>query len=151
MSLQGPPFLRPPPARIDNDCKDFPELHSGMGRKAMRKANARALIMDQNTNVPRAPAQGNDTTGLIRSCISLSFATVITDTTLNQWEKAAGHARLAQQVQHCNSSGRAKPGHSSAPLGFMDVVVVCEGGADNWGIEEVFRRCHPADIAQVAQ
>jgi hypothetical protein len=70
---------------------------------------------------------------------------------MDQQNQAAGHVRLARGVQKRNPSGRPKPGHSAAPLGFTDVVVIREGGSDNREVEEAFRRRLPVDIAQAAQ
>jgi hypothetical protein len=108
-------------------------------------------IADRGSGTPRAPAQGPPTPGQGRSRIGLSFAAVVTDVALDQREKAAGHARLACEVQKHNTSGRFKPGHSAAPLGFTDVVVIREGGLEDIEVEEAFRRRSPVDIAQAAQ
>jgi hypothetical protein len=73
------------------------------------------------------------------------------DAAMGQQDQAAGHARLARGVQKRNPSRKLKPGHSAAPQGFTDVVVIREGGLDDCEIEEAFRRCLPVDIAQAAQ
>jgi hypothetical protein len=70
---------------------------------------------------------------------------------MGQQDKAAGHARLARQVQKRNPSGKLKAGHSAAPTGFTDVVVIRGGGAEDKEVEEAFRRRHPVDITQAAQ
>jgi hypothetical protein len=70
---------------------------------------------------------------------------------MGQQHQAAGHARLAREVQRRNPSGKPKPGHSAAPQGFTDVVVIRDGGSADVEVEEAFRRRHPVDIAQAAQ
>jgi hypothetical protein len=70
---------------------------------------------------------------------------------MGQQHQAAGHARLAREVQKRNPSGKLKPGHSTAPQGFTDVVVIRDGGSTDAEVEEAFRRRHPVDIAQAAQ
>jgi hypothetical protein len=99
----------------------------------------------------RAPAQVASLPAQRRSNIGMSFAAVITETTMDQQAQAAGHARLARGVQKRNPSGKLKQGHSAVPLGFTDVVVIREGGSEDLEIEESFRRRQPVDIAQAAQ
>jgi hypothetical protein len=69
-----PPHI-PDAPRIDNDIQDFPPLTQGRGRKAIRRANTSNRVTEQNTTVPRAPAQGNNGFIPIRSRINMSFAT----------------------------------------------------------------------------
>jgi hypothetical protein len=99
----------------------------------------------------RAPAQVASLPAQMRSKIGMSFAAVISEAAMNQHSQAAGHARLAREVQRRNPSGKLKPGHSAAPSGFTDVVVIRAGGSDDAEIEEAFRRRSPVDIAQAAQ
>jgi hypothetical protein len=99
----------------------------------------------------RAPAQVVPGPGPSRPKIGLSFASVVTAEAMGQQHQAAGHARLARDVQKRNPSGKPKPGHSAAPQGFTDVVVIRNGGSTDVEVEEAFRRRHPVDIAQAAQ
>jgi hypothetical protein len=137
-----PPSLMGP--RIDDDDESFPALgHSNRGPSASNSGGGQGTA--------RAPAQVGSSSASRRSAIGLSFVAVITETTMDQQNQAAGHVRLARGVQKRNPSGRPKPGHSAAPLGFTDVVVIREGGSDNREVEEAFRRRLPVDIAQAAQ
>jgi hypothetical protein len=137
-----PPSLMGP--RIDADDESFPALDTNF-RGPSATSSGRGL------GSARAPAQVDAVHAPQRSAIGLSFAAVITEKTMDQQHQAAGHARLARGVQKRNPSGRPKPGHSVAPLGFTDVVVVREGGSDDCEVEEAFRRRLPVDIAQAAQ
>jgi hypothetical protein len=60
-------------------------------------------------------------------------------------------AKQAHDIQKRTPTGKLKPGHSAAPLGFTDVVVTRNGGADDLEVEEAFRRKNPVDIVQAAQ
>jgi hypothetical protein len=133
-------------ARIDDDVDDdhFPEL-------GVSASPTWTKIAGRGSSTPRAPAQGAQTPSQGRSLIGLSFAAVVTDVALDQREKAAGHTRLAQEVQKHNPSGRFKPGHSTALLGFTDVVVIREGSSEDAEVEEAFHPQSPVDIAQAAQ
>jgi hypothetical protein len=141
LSASSPPSMGP---RIDDDHASFPALGHDSDEPSM--ANDDGL-----RSVARAPAQVSSLPALRRSAIGLSFAAVITETTMDQQNQAAGHARLARGVQKRNPSGKPKPGHSVAPLGFTDVVVIREGGSEDLEIEQAFRRRQPVDIAQAAQ
>jgi hypothetical protein len=134
----------PSPPRIDDDDMSFPALGP--------VSKGRATSSDNWSFVSaRAPAQVVPSSGPSRPRIGLSFASVVTDEAMGQQHQAAGHARLAREVQKRNPSGKPKPGHSAAPLGFTDVVVIRFGGSAEAEVEEAFRRRHPVDIAQAAQ
>jgi hypothetical protein len=64
---------------------------------------------------------------------------------------ASDKARQARDIQRRNLSGKMKPGHSAAPLGFTEVVVTRNGGLDDAEAEEAFRWKAPVDIVQAAQ
>jgi hypothetical protein len=130
--------------RIDDDDLSFPPLGPIIeGPSTSRTRESRGSA--------RAPAQVASFPAPRRSNIGMSFAAVITETAMDQQFQAAGHARLAREVQRRNLSGKLKQGHSAAPLGFTDVVVIREGGSDDREIEDAFRRRLPVDIAQAAQ
>jgi hypothetical protein len=134
----------PSPPRIDDDDESFPALDPVSRGPSVPRGN--------RSNVSaRAPAQVYSDSGPSRPRIGLSFASVVTDVAMAQQHQAAGHARLARDVQKRNPSGKLKPGHSAAPQGFTDVVVVRNGGSTDAEAEEAFRRRHPVDIAQAAQ
>jgi hypothetical protein len=130
--------------RIDDDNADFPAL----GHEVEYNITPSAT---RGAGIARAPAQVVSGPGPSRPRIGLSFASVVTEEAMGQQHRAAGHTRLARNVQKCNPSGKPKPGHSAAPLGFTDVVVIREGGASDKEVEEAFRRRLPVDIAQAAQ
>jgi hypothetical protein len=137
------PFT-PSPPRIDDDELSFPALSpvsKGPGAPSDNWSHVSA----------RAPAQVVSSSGPSRPRIGLSFASVVTDEAMGQQHQAAGHARLAREVQKRNPSGKPKPGHSAAPQGFTDVVVIRDGGSTDVEVENAFRRRHPVDIAQAAQ
>jgi hypothetical protein len=64
---------------------------------------------------------------------------------------AADKAKTARDIQKRNRSGKLKPGHSAAPLGFTEIVVTRNGGLDDTEAEEAFWRKAPIDIVQAAQ
>jgi hypothetical protein len=130
--------------RVDMDEDSFPPLDSTVN-------NHTPPHWGGSRDSARAPAQVVSLPAQSRSKIGMSFAAVITETAMDQRFQAAGHARLAREVQKRNPSGKFKPGHSAAPAGFTDVVVIREGGSDDAEIEEAFRRRSPVDIAQAAQ
>jgi hypothetical protein len=136
--------LTPSPPRIDDDEMSFPAL--GPVSKGRATPNDNWSFVSA-----RAPAQVVSSSGPSRPRIGLSFASVVTDEAMGQQHQAAGHARLAREVQKRNPSGKPKPGHSTAPQGFTDVVVIRDGGSTDAEVEEAFRRRHPVDIAQAAQ
>jgi hypothetical protein len=140
-----------PASRIDDDVQDFPAPQFSGSCPAKRKIKVRQAIEERNSTAPGVPAQGTigDTHG--RPHIGLSFASVITNTAMDQREKAASQARLAHEVQRCNPGGKLKAGHSTAPSGFTDVVIIHEGRSEDKEVEEQFCCCHPADITQAAQ
>jgi hypothetical protein len=51
---------------------------------------------------------------------------------------ATNKVKQAQEIQKRNPSGKVKPGHSMAPLGFTNVVVTRNGGADDLKVEDAF-------------
>jgi hypothetical protein len=129
---------------VDNDDMSFPAL----GPVSRGPSGPRG---SGSFDSARAPAQVVSGSGPSRPRIGLSFASVVTDEAMGQQHQAAGHARLARAIQKRNPSGKPKPGHSAAPQGFMDVIVVRDGGSTDVEVEEAFRRRHPVDIAQAAQ
>jgi hypothetical protein len=64
---------------------------------------------------------------------------------------AADKAKTARDIQKRNPSGKLKPGHSAAPLGFTEVVVTRNRGLDDLEEELAFRRRSLVDIVQAAQ
>jgi hypothetical protein len=139
-----PPLPPPSFPRIDNDDTSFPALGpESQGPSASGGSRSRVSA--------RAPAQVGPSHAPRRSNIGLSFAAIMMETSMDQQAKAAGHARLAREVQKRNPSGKPKPGHSAVPLGFTDVVIIREGGSDDREVEEAFHRRLPVDIAQAAQ
>jgi hypothetical protein len=145
----GPPPI-PDALRINDDVQDFPPLTQGAGRKAVQKANTTRLVSDQNSLVPRAPAQGNNGFIPSRSRINMSFATT-TAANIACHTVAMLTAQQACESQKRNPSGRVKAGHSNAPTGFTDAVVIRYGGADDQDVKTAFRKRNPADIAQAVQ
>jgi hypothetical protein len=129
--------------RVDDDEVSFPPLDSSNDHTPPHWGGIRGSA--------RAPAQVVSLPAQSRSKIGMSFAAVISESAMGQQVQAAGHARLAREVQKRNPSGKFKPGHSAAPSGFTDVVVIREGGSEDAEIEEAFRRRSPVDIAQAAQ
>jgi hypothetical protein len=143
--LRDTPPLPPPTfPRIDDDNASFPALAPASRGPSGPSGSGRR-------DSARVPAQVDPSHALRRSNIGLSFVAIMTETSMDQQAKAAGHARLARGVQKRNPSGKPKPGHSTAPLGFTDVVIIREGGSDDREVEEAFRRRLPVDIAQAAQ
>jgi hypothetical protein len=151
----GPPSIPnitpPPHPRVDDDNQAFPPLQEGVGQKAIRKANARALTLECNASVPRAPAQGNNGFILVHPQIQMTFASITTSTNVLNHDKASMTAKQAWETQKHNPSGRIKLGYSNAPMGFTDVVVIRNGGVEDQEVELAFRKRHPTDIAQVVQ
>jgi hypothetical protein len=66
-------------------------------------------------------------------------------------QRAADGAKIARDIQKRGPSGKLKPGHSAAPIGFTEVVVTRNGGLDDIEEENAFRRRTPVDIVQAAQ
>jgi hypothetical protein len=139
-----PPNPTPSPPRIDDDDVAFPALGPVSRGPSAPRDNWSSVSA-------RAPAQVVSSSGSSRPKIGLSFASVVTEEAMGQQQQAAGHARLAREVQRRNPSGKPKPGHSTAPQGFTVVVVIRDGGSTDAEVEEAFRRRHPVDIAQAAQ
>jgi hypothetical protein len=140
----SPPHIPPTFNRVDDDKDHFPALGQVSGPDSSPSEA-------HSSRTARAPAQAVSRLGSTRPNIGLSFASVVTEEAMGQQHRAAGHARLARDVQKRNPSGKPKPGHSAAPQGFTDVVVVRRGGSPDTEIEEAFRRRLPVDIAQAAQ
>jgi hypothetical protein len=90
-------------AWVDDEDNNFPSL---------TPLPAGTPQTHRNSVGPRAPAQGSSGSGQSRPHIGLMFASVVTNAAMDQREKAAGHARLAREVQKCNPSGKFKPGCS---------------------------------------
>jgi hypothetical protein len=130
--------------RVDDDDTGFPALGWEAGSDPL-------TIDNRGSRTARAPAQVVTSLGPRCPNIGLSFASVVTEEAMGQQHRAAGHARLACDVQKRNPSGKPKPGHSAAPQGFTDVVVIRGGGSTDRDIEEAFRRRLPVDITQAAQ
>jgi hypothetical protein len=144
------PIPIPAAPRLDDDVQDFPPLSQGTGRKAVRKSNAAKHVANRNSLVPGVPAQGNNGFIPTRSRINMSFATT-TAANIAIHTTASLSAKQAREAQKRNPSGQIKAGHSNAPTGFMDVVVIRKGGSEDREIEEAFRKRNPADIAQAVQ
>jgi hypothetical protein len=138
------PHYSTPPNRVDDDDAGFPALGSEVGPVPSSSG-------DRSSMTARAPAQVVMRSGPRCPNIGLSFTSVVTEEAMGQQHRAAGHARLARDVQKRNPSGKPKPGHSAAPQGFTDVVVIRGGGSTDIEVEEAFRRRLPVDIAQAAQ
>jgi hypothetical protein len=114
--------------RVDDEEEAFPPLGESSSLSP-------ALDAGRTSGPTRAPAQAVQKFASNRPNIGLSFASVVTEEAMRQQDQAAGHARLARAVQKRNPSGKPKPGHSAAPQGFMDVVVIRRGGCDDLEIE----------------
>jgi predicted lipid-binding transport protein (Tim44 family) len=127
--------------------QDFPPLTQGGGRKSIHKNNAARRVANINSEVPGAPAQGNNGFIPTRSRINMSFTTT-TAANIAVHSSASLTAQQAREVQKRNPSGKFKAGHSNAPTGFTDVVVIRKGGVEDRQIEDSFRKRHPGDIAQ---
>jgi hypothetical protein len=79
------------------------------------------------------------------------FTAVVTAGAIDQQLHDSNKAHQAQGAQSWGPSGRTKPGHSRAPLGFTDVVVTHNGGSDNEEAKQAFCCKNPVDIVQAAQ
>jgi hypothetical protein len=148
VATSGPDRRTTPPTpslpRIDDDDMSFLALDPERRGPSVPRGSG-------SVDSARAPAQVVSGPGPSRPRIGLSFASVVTDKAMDQQHQVAGHARLAREVQKRNPSGKPKPGHSAAPQGFTDIVVVRDGGSTDIEVEEAFRRRHPVDITQAAQ
>jgi hypothetical protein len=157
-----PTSMNPPPTqRVDDEAQesgadlgddaDFPSLSSSNNCKARYRHKAAADREARNALVPGAPApvQRNPTSGYVRA--PPIFASVLTKSAMGAHASATDKAQTARAIQKCNPSGKLKPGHSIAPLGFTEVVVTRNGGLDDLEAEEAFRRKAPVDIVQAAQ
>jgi hypothetical protein len=156
-----PPAPSPPSQRVDDDVQevsapldadsDFPPLAPSGNRKTRYKRKVVGALESHNALIPGAPAPGqlNPSSGFTRA--PPIFASVVTKEAMGAQINTSDKARTARDIQRRNPSGRVKPGHSTAPLGFTEVVVTRNGGMDNAEEEEMFRRKAPVDIVQAAQ
>jgi hypothetical protein len=145
------PSISPlPTTRVDDEIQDFPPLQ-GVSQKSRHRARVREAVVECNVSVPGAPAQGNNSYVLTRSCIAISFALVTMSANIHNHVKVSLSAQHTREMQKRNPSGKMKPGYSNVPLGFTDVVIIRNGGVDNETIEMSFCKQLPADIAQAAQ
>jgi hypothetical protein len=151
----------PPPQRIDDadqefgadisPDQDFPPLAPSGNRKSRFRHKSAAALEARNSLVPGAPApvQRQPTSGRVRA--PPIFASVLTAAAMSTHASASGQAQTARAIQKRNPSGKLKPGHSAAPLGFTEVVVTRNGGMNDAEAKEAFRRKAPVDIVQAAQ
>jgi hypothetical protein len=162
----SPPHLRPnphtpPPQRVDDEAQefgapacanpDFPPLAPSGNRKTRFRHKSVVAVEERNARVPGAPApvQRNPTSGTVRA--PPIFASVVSQAAMGTNTNASDKAKTARDIQRRNPSGKLKPGHSVAPLGFTEVVVTRNGGRDDLEAELVFRRRSPVNIVQAAQ
>jgi hypothetical protein len=155
------PTTPPPTQRVDDEVLesgaglggdvDFPSLSSSSNRKARYWHKAAADCEARNALVPGAPApvQRNPTSGYVRT--PPIFASVLTKAAMGAHASATDKAQTARTIQKRNPSGKLKPGHLIALLGFTEVVVTRNGGLDDLEAEEAFCRKAPVDIVQAAQ
>jgi hypothetical protein len=130
---------------------DFPPLAPSGSRKTRYKRKVADERESRNSTVPGAPApgRGRPHPGFIRA--PPVFASVITKAAMGNQQRAADGAKIARDIQKRGPSGKLKPGHSAAPLGFTEVVVTRNGGLDDIEEENAFRWRTPVDIVQAAQ
>jgi hypothetical protein len=140
-----------PSAHVDDD-DNFPPL-SQLSQSQRRLVSARQHKEVANARIPGAPAlvQCGDGFIPICTCTQPIFALVVTQEAINQHHHSVEQAQQVQAVQACNLSSHRKPGYLVAPMGFTDVVVVCNRGVEDVEAEEVFCRCNPVDLVQAAQ
>jgi hypothetical protein len=155
------PSIQSPPQRVDDEVQersattgdelDFPPLAPSGNRKTRYRHKAAASLEARNALVPGAPApaQRDPTSGYVRA--PPIFASILTKAAMGSHAMASGQAQTARNIQKHNPSGKLKPGHTVAPLGFTEVVVTRNGGLDDVEAEEAFRRKAPIDIVQAAQ
>jgi hypothetical protein len=155
------PPSNPTPPRIDDDVQElvtsssddpeFPPLAPSGNRKTRFRHKSAAITEARNALVPGAPApvQRNPAPGHVRA--PPIFTSVLTAAAMGSHVDASGKAQMARNVQKRTPSGRMKPGHSAAPLGFTEVVVIRNGGMNDAEEEATFRRRAPVDIVQAAQ
>jgi hypothetical protein len=138
-------------AELQSSDPDFPPLAPSGSRKTRYKRKVADERDSRNSLVPGAPApgRGRPNPGFIRA--PPVFASVITKTAMSNQQRAADGAKTARDIQKRGPSGKLKPGHSAAPLGFTEVVVTRNGGMDDIEEENAFRRRTPVDIVQAAQ
>jgi hypothetical protein len=151
----------PPSQRVDDDVgapnpqtdsdSAFPPLGPSGNRKARHRRNVTRECDTHNALVPGAPALGprNPSAGFTRA--PPIFASVVTQKAMGNHTRNASNASTARDIQKRNPLGRLKPGHTSAPTGFTEIVVTRNGGLDDKEAEEAFRRKLPVDIVQAAQ
>jgi hypothetical protein len=154
------PTPSPPPRVDDYDQEfgaapgtdgEFPPLVPSGNCKTCHRHKVAASVEARNALVPGAPApvQRNPTSGYVHT--PPIFASVLTSAAMGTNTNTSNKAQLARNIQKRNPSGKLKPGHSIAPLGFTEVVVTRNGGLDDTEAEEAFRRKAPVDIVQAAQ
>jgi hypothetical protein len=143
-----PPALSPPSQRVDDDVQevsaplgadsDFPPLAPSGNRRTCYKRKVAGMLESWNALIPGAPAPGqlNPSSGFTRA--PPIFASVVTKEAMGAQINASDKAKTARDIQRRNPSGKVKPGHSTAPLGFTEVVVTRNGGMDNAEEEEMF-------------
>jgi hypothetical protein len=161
-TIRAPFTQTPSPSqRIDNEVPetgdasdanpDFPPLAPSGSRKTRYRRKAEASQEERNSLVPGAPApvQRNPTSGYVRA--PPIFASVLTKQAMGSHATASAQAQTVCGIQKRNPSGKLKPGHTIAPLGFTEVVVTRNGGLDDLEAEEAFHRKAPVDIVQAAQ
>jgi hypothetical protein len=134
-----------------SDDSNFPPLVPATNRRRHCRHNLVTATDARNALVPGAlaPVQRNPYSGRPRALPI--FASVLTASGLGAHTTVADKAKQARDIQKRNPSGKLKPGHSVAPLGFTDVVVTRNGGLDEEEAEAAFRRKNPVDIVQAAQ
>jgi hypothetical protein len=159
-NLPTSPQPSPPSQRVDDavqvydmpssDNPDFPPLVPSGNRKTRFWRKAATELESRNALIPGAPApvQRHPYSSLRAPPI---FASVVTATAMGNQTQHADKAKTARDIQRRNPSGKLKPGHSAAPLGFTEIVVARNGGMDDAEEEEAFRRKAPVDIVQAAQ
>jgi hypothetical protein len=156
----APSQSSPPSQRVDivvqyydtpsSDNPDFPPLAPLGNCKTHAQRKVAEERESRNTLIPGAPApvQKHPYSSLRAPPI---FASVVTATAMGNQTHNANKAKVARDIQKHNPSGKLKPGHSAAPLGFTEIVVTRNGGMDDAEEEEAFRRKAPIDIVQAAQ
>jgi hypothetical protein len=163
--IRSPPPFPPtnsPPTILDDVAEErsdeirssdpnFPPLAPSGSRKTRYRRKVADELAVRNASVPGAPApgRGRQNPGFVRA--PPVFASVITKSAMGAQQRAADGAKTARDIQRRGPSGKLKPGHSAAPLGFTEVVVTRNGGLDDVEEENAFRRKIPVDIVQAAQ
>jgi hypothetical protein len=124
-----------------SDDPDFPQLALPVRRNRRQCGNIGgrdAGTLARNTLIPGVPAPVDRFPGASRPRAPPIFASVLTARGLGGHLMATNKVKQAQEIQKRNPSGKVKPGHSMAPLGFTNVVVTRNGGADDLKVEDAF-------------